>query len=123
MYLLENTPEAHEMREQVKNLLLSENEANIILALQIIEAGGFYEELKEYISKAVSYHIYNRLLCNFHGQYINNDTYRRAVSQIIGCKLLFDKVSITIFPYKHDLKISLGCVFLDVSWNFYFILT
>jgi tetratricopeptide (TPR) repeat protein len=44
MYLLENTPEAEAMRENVFNLLSSDDDANFELALQIMEAGGFILE-------------------------------------------------------------------------------
>lgn len=44
MYLSENTPEAQAMRENVLNLVSSQDENNITLALQLMKGGGFVPE-------------------------------------------------------------------------------
>lgn len=48
-YLLENTPEALEMRQKVKDLLLSRTKANAQLALQLLQGGGVHSELVPYL--------------------------------------------------------------------------
>ncbi len=49
LYLLEENPEAVEMRAKIKNMLLSKEANNILLALQLMEGGGFPAEIVPYI--------------------------------------------------------------------------
>jgi tetratricopeptide (TPR) repeat protein len=44
MYLSENSPEAQAMRENVLNLVKSQEEHNIVLAIQLMKGGGFMPE-------------------------------------------------------------------------------
>jgi hypothetical protein len=43
-YLLEDSPEAKDMREHIHNLLMSHDETNHELALQLIEGGGMHPD-------------------------------------------------------------------------------
>jgi hypothetical protein len=52
MYLTENTPEAQEMRQKVRDMLVSEYEPNVGLAFAILQTGGFHLELFPYIWSA-----------------------------------------------------------------------
>lgn len=58
MYLLEDTEVARSMRENVVRLLESKDKNSIILALQLIEAGGFHEcfmkQEKDYVVNIVN---------------------------------------------------------------------
>jgi tetratricopeptide (TPR) repeat protein len=45
MYLLDNTTEAQEMRRKIYSLFMSGDESNEALAFQLIEGGGFHQEL------------------------------------------------------------------------------
>ncbi len=47
MYLQEDSPKADEMRKKVRNMLLSDEESNFQLALQLIESGGAHKDFIE----------------------------------------------------------------------------
>lgn len=55
MHLLEETDEAQAMREKVRNLLLSDEESNHSLALQLIRGGGIHPD---FIAPLWGLHIY-----------------------------------------------------------------
>jgi len=44
MYLLEDSPEAQDMRQNVYNLLISDDEDNTVLAMQLIDGGGVHKD-------------------------------------------------------------------------------
>jgi Leucine-rich repeat (LRR) protein len=54
-YLLEETPEAQEMRQNVLNLLHTEEENNLHLATQLIEGGGMHPDFEVYFQKKFSH--------------------------------------------------------------------
>lgn len=51
MYLLENSPEAEAMRQNVRRLLQSSETENIDLALQLIEGGGLHQDTEVILLK------------------------------------------------------------------------
>lgn len=122
-YLLEETEEALLLRDNIKRLLLSEDDANAIVALQMIEGGGFHVDFTE----AISHAIFNQIRCytgRFIGTIINHVTYQKVIEELIEhFKIDLYKVSIRFVPYEWNSCISVVCTFLGVVWSFYFTLT
>lgn len=100
MYLLEQTVEASEMRQKVRDLLFSKDEKNYQLAFQLIEGGGLHESFVAPLWGL--YFHYTPLILD-----IDEENEELSMGQMIMDKFLSkilqeDALSLIQDPFHHD---------------------
>jgi len=60
MYLTEETPEAQAMRDNVARLLQNDDISQVMLAIQLVEGGGWHQDFEGKVSKIMQYLLMDR---------------------------------------------------------------